>query len=725
MQYTMQLLWWTVLATSCLVQHINCAPVSNDLYRMPSSTLQALSNKGTLLLEAALKSALQTLDMAVKEYRRRLLECSGCADCLLPECASTSAQCRGTCGETLAPVVNSTIPQGRIVGGSITSPGSWPWLVNIRLNGELMCGGVIIGDAWVLTAAHCFNGDINELQWTVVVGEYDVSKQEDGKKVIQVKRIITHPKFNQKTFNNDIALIELTSRVTVSSKVMPVCLPTVPVDPAPGTNCYIAGWGSLYEDGPPSDVVMEASVPVLSQETCRKTLGKGMLTNTMFCAGYLNGGVDSCQGDSGGPLTCQDSSSNQYYVYGITSWGDGCGEKGKPGVYTRVTSFIDWMRSQMKSPKPTREPTCSELGALTDSQLKSEISSICSFYKQTCPGPLSPEACTRLAQKRCQQKQKKCELRSYLQILFNLMRKAEDILGNNMDFALFTQTIPHLMGKMYSGVFSPRVRRDIQAEEHPEMEELNKKQHTENAASNQTDQGETSNGKYREVQMFESLFQDVGADVDDWVSVLQSMVPSVPANSLEKNLADKDTLELDEQLFLNTNDDEVQELEEQGWRVIHRLKSQLKSEGVLKDDPTILEDSAEMLDQGNLKSYRNQLQKRNIRSVTGEKKDAPGCKYAEEAMDVIESVKEKHKWILQVPESELSMKFQEILVDLRSKSNKGLCRARVRLCVAGKSTSFTSLVGLDNKSLYYTMPGLIALALDAFKSKEPLRNCET
>ncbi|PIO26654.1 hypothetical protein AB205_0087250, partial [Aquarana catesbeiana] len=63
-----------------------------------------------------------------------------------------------TCGRTIPPVINSTGPKGRIVGGSVTSPGSWPWLVNIRLNGELMCGGVLIGDAWVLTAAHCFNG---------------------------------------------------------------------------------------------------------------------------------------------------------------------------------------------------------------------------------------------------------------------------------------------------------------------------------------------------------------------------------------------------------------------------------------------------------------------------------------------------------------------------------------------------------------------------------------
>lgn len=142
-------------------------------------------------------------------------------------------------------------------------------------------------------------------------------------------------------------------------------------------------------EGPAADVVMEAQVPLLSQETCRGALGKDLLTSAMFCAGYLSGGIDSCQvtpclrdcqhptskiphtvpgtyhspsawlgsqpnaqafplqGDSGGPLACEDSTSHHFVLYGITSWGDGCGERGKPGVYTRVTAFTDWLSLQM------------------------------------------------------------------------------------------------------------------------------------------------------------------------------------------------------------------------------------------------------------------------------------------------------------------------------------------------------------------------------------------
>ncbi|KFQ16118.1 Serine protease 56, partial [Leptosomus discolor] len=123
-----------------------------------------------------------------------------------------------------------------------------------------------------------------------------------------------------------------------SPTVSPVCLPSGPTEPSPGTACYIAGWGSLYEaEGPAADVVMEAQVPLLTQETCRGALGRGRCPTSDQRVGILP------QGDSGGPLACQDPSTHRFVLYGITSWGDGCGERGKPGVYTRVAAFVDWL----------------------------------------------------------------------------------------------------------------------------------------------------------------------------------------------------------------------------------------------------------------------------------------------------------------------------------------------------------------------------------------------
>uniref|UniRef100_A0A3Q2QZD8 Serine protease 56 n=1 Tax=Fundulus heteroclitus TaxID=8078 RepID=A0A3Q2QZD8_FUNHE len=135
-------------------------------------------------------------------------------------------------------VQNVTQPRSRIVGGSAAPLGSWPWLVNLQLNGELMCGGVLVDRSWVVTAAHCFAGKTRSSRSLIMT--------YPDEQVLKVNRIIAHPKFNPKTFNNDIALVELTSPVVLSEHVTPVCLPSG-VDPPTGSPCLVAGWGSLYE----------------------------------------------------------------------------------------------------------------------------------------------------------------------------------------------------------------------------------------------------------------------------------------------------------------------------------------------------------------------------------------------------------------------------------------------------------------------------------------------
>uniref|UniRef100_A0A8C5N5P7 Peptidase S1 domain-containing protein n=1 Tax=Gouania willdenowi TaxID=441366 RepID=A0A8C5N5P7_GOUWI len=185
---------------------------------------------------------------------------------------------------------------------------------------------VLVDSSWVVTAAHCFAG-----YWTAVVGEFDITKTDPDEQVLKVNRILSHPKFNPKTFNNDIALVELTSPVVLSEHVIPVCLPSA-TEPPTGSPCLVAGWGSLYEGERKTNTNLFI---------CSVCINHSLIFLTLSFCGL--------QGDSGGPLIYKDRLSGRFQLYGITSWGDGCGEKGKPGVYTRVAAFSDWIQAEIHS----------------------------------------------------------------------------------------------------------------------------------------------------------------------------------------------------------------------------------------------------------------------------------------------------------------------------------------------------------------------------------------
>ena len=235
--------------------------------------------------------------------------------------------------------------QTKIVGGQTAPEGRWPWAASIvrpQTNGSLFsyCGGSLIGDHWVLTAAHC----PVRLSDRVIIGRHDLSTNEG--RVFNVKQVTIHCNYNPQTNDSDLALVEL-------EPFSGVALPdSVGLIDRQGTNAQagdpstIIGWGLLEEGGSPSDKLQQVTVPIVSNAQCKDSY-PGSITDNMLCAGRPEGGQDSCQGDSVGPLMVQQASDGNWDQAGIVSWGQGCAQAELYGVYTRVSRFLPWIKDTM------------------------------------------------------------------------------------------------------------------------------------------------------------------------------------------------------------------------------------------------------------------------------------------------------------------------------------------------------------------------------------------
>ncbi|KAK2558439.1 Chymotrypsinogen 2 [Acropora cervicornis] len=258
---------------------------------------------------------------------------------------------------TTRPLVCGRPKRSRIVGGEVASNRDWPWQVGLQSESDnfIFCGGSLISREWVVTAAHCVTRNIPNSQrcarpspgLRVILGEFDVQNIEGHEVQIAISEVCMHESYHKVTYDNDIALLRLSTPLPRFNETMsPVCLPSSSSSFPVGKVCSVTGWGKTSQDDiRVSNKLRVAHVPILDHAKCKELYGsKGyVVTDHMICAGYSEGKIDSCKGDSGGPFVCKEN--GRYFLVGATSWGVGCAQAGKPGVYTDIKDYLPWIQN--------------------------------------------------------------------------------------------------------------------------------------------------------------------------------------------------------------------------------------------------------------------------------------------------------------------------------------------------------------------------------------------
>ncbi|XP_037005936.2 transmembrane protease serine 11A isoform X2 [Artibeus jamaicensis] len=249
---------------------------------------------------------------------------------------ASSIQVNG-CGKRVVPLTVN-----RIMSGDVAARAAWPWQASLQRDNVHQCGATLISNTWLITAAHCFKYKANPRQWTVSFGTTinpPLMKRN-------VRRIIVHERYHSPAREYDIAVVQFSPRVAFSDDVRRVCLPEASASFRPNSTVYITGFGALYYGGESQNDLREARVKIISDDVCKQPQVYGNdIKFGMFCAGYLEGIYDACRGDSGGPLVIKDL-KDTWYLIGIVSWGDNCGQRNKPGVYTMVAYYRHWIASK-------------------------------------------------------------------------------------------------------------------------------------------------------------------------------------------------------------------------------------------------------------------------------------------------------------------------------------------------------------------------------------------
>ncbi|XP_078508705.1 serine protease 27-like isoform X3 [Lissotriton helveticus] len=212
----------------------------------------------------------------------------------------------GLLGMASAQECGKPVVSNRIVGGQDAVKGEWPWQASVQVDGRHICGGTLITDSWVVSAAHCYYGhSYAQSSYKVCMGMYQLSSSNPNSVCSEVKSIIYNTLYTATGTPGDILLLELNTKVNYTNFIMPICLPNSTVEFPSGLNCWVTGWGNIASSTPllyPM-TMQEVMVPLIDQPTCDYLYHKGssvssmkpIILSDMICAGYVNGGKDSCQ----------------------------------------------------------------------------------------------------------------------------------------------------------------------------------------------------------------------------------------------------------------------------------------------------------------------------------------------------------------------------------------------------------------------------------------------
>lgn len=236
----------------------------------------------------------------------------------------------------------------QIINGEDAKECDWIWQVQLKNpSGNVICGGSLISEKWILTAAHCTFGKMGASDLEVSIGNYIRVGSSSGAKARSVARIVHHPSFNARWLRNDVSLLELSSPIALGGCIGTVCLPEADAPVTEGTECWITGWGTTkigWGQEAYAQNLQEAKLTTVNDAECTDAYPKYTISEDMVCANAQKSDgqfIDACHGDYGGPLVCQRSGA--WYIHGVSSFSYGCARGTHPGVWARTSQQRDWI----------------------------------------------------------------------------------------------------------------------------------------------------------------------------------------------------------------------------------------------------------------------------------------------------------------------------------------------------------------------------------------------